>query len=118
MDATQQHLLDLYRAAQHQDPAPPAPGTGERALAREVRTWWDFRAVVDRRAAERRARRRTLLAFLRPGARSTAARTTAARTTAAPTAPATPTAPAPRPQAQRRTAAPLSTCSTPPMRRA
>ncbi|MBB5120403.1 hypothetical protein AF335_10775 [Streptomyces eurocidicus] len=112
MDATQQHLLDLYRAAQHQDPAPPAPGTGERALAREVRTWWDFRAVVDRRAAERRARRRTLLAFLRPGAR------TAARTAAAPMTPAAPAAPAPRPQASQRTAAPLSTCSTPPMRRA
>ncbi|ARZ68671.1 hypothetical protein M1P56_31915 [Streptomyces sp. HU2014] len=105
MDATQQHLLDLYRAAQHGDPAPPAPGTGERALAREVRTWWDFRAVVDRRAAERRARRRALLAFLRPGA-------TAARTSTTPAAPMTPATPAPRPTA------PLPTCSTPPMRRA
>ncbi|MFE0047125.1 hypothetical protein [Streptomyces albireticuli] len=105
MDATQQHLLDLYRAAQHGDPAPPAPGTGERALAREVRTRREFRAVVDRRAAERRARRRALLAFLWP----------AARTPAAPTAPATA---APRQSTPQRPTAPIPTCSTPPMRRA
>ncbi|PAU46187.1 hypothetical protein, partial [Streptomyces albireticuli] len=75
MDAAQQHLLDLYRAAQHGDPAPPAPGTGERALAREVRTRREFRAVVDRRAAEPRGRLRAVLAFLWPGPRTPAPRT-------------------------------------------
>ncbi|MFI1971619.1 hypothetical protein [Streptomyces cinnamoneus] len=56
MNATQQHMLDLYRAAQHQEPAPPAPGTAERQVVREFRTWRRFQAVVDERAAHRRAR--------------------------------------------------------------
>ncbi|MEV5441971.1 hypothetical protein AB0N23_05390 [Streptomyces sp. NPDC052644] len=30
MNATQQHLLDSYRAAQHGVPLPPAPGTPPR----------------------------------------------------------------------------------------
>ncbi|MEV5507568.1 hypothetical protein [Streptomyces orinoci] len=66
MNATQQHLLDLYRAAQHGTPAPPAPGTGERQAVREFRTWRRFLAVVDERTAHRRERRRALLRLFRP----------------------------------------------------
>ncbi|MGW1072519.1 hypothetical protein [Streptomyces sp. NPDC002537] len=68
MNATQQHMLDLYRTAQHHEPAPSSPGEGELRLIREFRTWRDFRAVVDERAAARRARRRALLRLLLPGA--------------------------------------------------
>ncbi|GHF63184.1 hypothetical protein GCM10010218_50940 [Streptomyces mashuensis] len=46
MTATQQHLLDVYRAAHHDRPAPPAPGTGDIRLVRELRTWWAFRRIV------------------------------------------------------------------------
>ncbi|MEU2428897.1 MULTISPECIES: hypothetical protein [unclassified Streptomyces] len=38
MDAVQQHLLDLYRAAQRGEPAPPPPGRDDR---RTVRALWD-----------------------------------------------------------------------------
>ncbi|MFI9723742.1 hypothetical protein ACIHFE_29470 [Streptomyces sp. NPDC052396] len=66
MDASQQHLLDLYRAAQHRAPAPPAPGTGERQAIREFRTWRQFLAVVDERAARRQAAFRRFLPWPRP----------------------------------------------------
>ncbi|MFI9206161.1 hypothetical protein [Streptomyces sp. NPDC053048] len=74
MNATQQHMLDLYRSAQHQVPAPPAPGTGEWRLVEEFRTRREFRAVVDARAAARRARWSALLGRLRrPATTATAA---------------------------------------------
>ncbi|MFF4160510.1 hypothetical protein [Streptomyces sp. NPDC001678] len=56
MSANQQYLLDLYRTARLGEAPPPAPGTGDRQAARELRTWWAFRAVVDERVAARRAR--------------------------------------------------------------
>ncbi|WP_432146457.1 hypothetical protein [Streptomyces sp. bgisy084] len=46
MNAGQQHLLDLYRAAQRGEAAPPAPGTHTVRTAREIRQWHRFRAVV------------------------------------------------------------------------
>ncbi|QLE73299.1 hypothetical protein FGW37_18435 [Streptomyces rectiverticillatus] len=69
MNAAQQHMLDLYRAAQHGEPAPPAPGAGDVEAYRAFRTWRAFRAVVDERVAARRARRAALFRFLRPAAR-------------------------------------------------
>ncbi|MFI0908525.1 hypothetical protein ACH4TE_34180 [Streptomyces sioyaensis] len=46
MNATQQHLLDTYRAARRGESAPPAPGTHTVRTAREIRQWFRFRAVV------------------------------------------------------------------------
>ncbi|MFC5145035.1 hypothetical protein [Streptomyces aureoversilis] len=69
MNAAQQHMLDLYRAAQHGESAPPAPGTGDVEAYRSFRTWRAFQAVVDERVAARRARRAGLFRFLRPAAR-------------------------------------------------
>ncbi|MCC3770445.1 hypothetical protein K6I34_002979, partial [Streptomyces sp. UNOC14_S4] len=68
MNGTQQHLLDLYRTAQHHESAPPAPGEGELRTIREFRTWYAFRAIVDERVAARRARWSALLRLLRPEA--------------------------------------------------
>ncbi|MEV5241816.1 hypothetical protein AB0K89_22320 [Streptomyces cinnamoneus] len=56
MNASQQHMLDLYRFAQHQESAPPAPGSGDLQAVRELRTWLRFRAVVGERTAPRRRR--------------------------------------------------------------
>ncbi|MCF3100545.1 hypothetical protein IPZ58_03000 [Streptomyces roseoverticillatus] len=64
MNAAQQHMLDLYRAAQLNQPAPPAPGTGDVEAYRSFRTWHAFRGVVDERVAARRARRAELFRFL------------------------------------------------------
>ncbi|MFI0262000.1 hypothetical protein ACH4OW_23520 [Streptomyces sp. NPDC017056] len=65
MNASQQHMLDAYRAAQHGEPAPAHPGTGDVRALREVRLWLRFQAVVtppeDRPLARaRRAARRAL----------------------------------------------------------
>ncbi|MBO1416663.1 hypothetical protein [Streptomyces sp. FH025] len=43
MNALQQHLFDSYRAAQHAEPAPPAPGTHDVAV---------LRAALDHRRSE------------------------------------------------------------------
>ncbi len=55
MNASQQHLLDAYRAAQHGAPVPPAPGRHDWQAVRELRdTVRDdlrFRAVVAERPA-------------------------------------------------------------------
>ncbi|MFF4217226.1 hypothetical protein [Streptomyces nondiastaticus] len=64
MNAAQQHMLDLYRAAQLDQPAPPAPGTGDVEAYRSFRTWRAFQGVVDERLAARRARRADLLRLL------------------------------------------------------
>ncbi|MGX8907519.1 hypothetical protein ACR820_20275 [Streptomyces netropsis] len=79
MNANQQHMLDLFRAAQLGEPAPPAPGRGDWQAVREFRTWREFRAVVDENTATRRARWAALLRLLRPATRlRPAARTTGA----------------------------------------
>lgn len=56
MSITQQYLIDSYRAAQHHDPAPPAPGTHEWQALRELRDYGRFRAVIQERPAHGRLR--------------------------------------------------------------
>ncbi|QEU92727.1 hypothetical protein [Streptomyces kanamyceticus] len=56
MSVTQQYLLDTYRAAQHGEPMPPAPGQHDWQAVREVRDYGRFRAVVQERPARGRLR--------------------------------------------------------------
>ncbi|MEU6765427.1 hypothetical protein ABZ916_23210 [Streptomyces sp. NPDC046853] len=56
MSITQQYLLDGYRAAQHDERTPPAPGTQDWQVIREVRDYGRFRAVVGERPARGRVR--------------------------------------------------------------
>lgn len=64
MSVTQQYALDLYRAAQRGEPAPPAPGHGDWRALRALREYRDFQTVVAERPARRRrgALRRALRA--------------------------------------------------------
>jgi len=48
MSPTQQHLLDVHRALRHGSPVPPAPGTHDVRVLRELRERRRFRAVVAR----------------------------------------------------------------------
>ncbi|MFD9459689.1 hypothetical protein [Streptomyces sp. NPDC060027] len=71
MSITQQYLLDTYRASQHGEAAPPAPGSHDWETARELRDYRRFRAVLAGRPA--RGRIRGLLAHgLRRGRRDAA----------------------------------------------
>ncbi|GGV54849.1 hypothetical protein [Streptomyces longisporoflavus] len=56
MSITQQYLLDTYRAARHDERTPPAPGTQDWQVIREVRDYGRFRAVVGERPARGRIR--------------------------------------------------------------
>lgn len=56
MSITQQYLLDSYRAAQHDERTPPAPGRHDWQVLREVRDYGRFRAVVEGRPARGRFR--------------------------------------------------------------
>ncbi|WP_434594329.1 hypothetical protein [Streptomyces sp. A5-4] len=56
MNATQQHMLDVYRAAQLGTTAPPAPGRHDWQAIREVRDYGRFGAVVEGRAVRGRSR--------------------------------------------------------------
>ncbi|MET9257973.1 hypothetical protein [Streptomyces sp. NPDC003717] len=56
MSVTQQYLLDTYRARQHGEPAPPAPGTHDWRLVREWRGRREFAAVLAGRPARGRLR--------------------------------------------------------------
>ena len=56
MSITQQYLLDGYRAAQHGEAAPPAPGSHDWETARELRDYRRFRAVLAGRPATGRLR--------------------------------------------------------------
>jgi hypothetical protein len=57
MSITQQYLLDTYRARQTGVPAPPAPGTHDWQVVRELRDHRRFRAVLAGRPAHGRVRR-------------------------------------------------------------
>ncbi|MEU5028993.1 hypothetical protein [Streptomyces milbemycinicus] len=57
MSLTEQYVLDLYRAAQRGEPAPPAPRPGDWRTIRELSRYRDFRAVVEERPARGAARR-------------------------------------------------------------
>ncbi|MBB5939400.1 hypothetical protein [Streptomyces zagrosensis] len=91
MNITQQYALDLYRSAQHGEPAPPAPGRHDWRTVRELREHHTFQTVVAERAvghgpASRllRAARSTLIRWLRPATiRGSAGSPTAAAETAA-----------------------------------
>ncbi|MEU3774670.1 hypothetical protein AB0F11_15985 [Streptomyces sp. NPDC032472] len=68
MTAIEQYLIDTYRASQHGDPLPPPPGRDDVAVLRAARTYEQFRAVLDGRAAHHpwRAALRRLLTRPRP----------------------------------------------------
>ncbi|MFF2744002.1 hypothetical protein ACFVVA_00510 [Kitasatospora sp. NPDC058048] len=65
MNALQQHLFDSYRAAQHAEPAPPAPGTHDIAVLRAVRDHRRFEAVLAGRPTTGRLRLALRAALLR-----------------------------------------------------
>ncbi|MEV6205143.1 hypothetical protein AB0M64_34990 [Streptomyces sp. NPDC051771] len=51
MDALQQHLFDSYRAVRRGEPAPPAPGTHDLAVLRDLRDRRRFARVLAGRPA-------------------------------------------------------------------
>ncbi|MFJ9180818.1 hypothetical protein [Streptomyces sp. NPDC102360] len=71
MSVTQQYAIDLYRAAQRGEAAPPAPGRHEVDALRELRDYRRFKAVVAGRPA--RGRIRAALTRLLSGRRGHAA---------------------------------------------
>ncbi|MER5748980.1 hypothetical protein [Streptomyces sp. NPDC002088] len=70
MSLTQQYVLDAHRARRHGEPAPPAPGTHDWQVLRELRDYRRFRAVVAGRPAHGRIRQ-ALRRWLHPRRRST-----------------------------------------------
>ena len=56
MSITQQYFLDTYRAQRLGEIAPPAPGAHDWRTAREMRDYWQFRAVIAERPAHGRIR--------------------------------------------------------------
>ncbi|MEU8483568.1 hypothetical protein [Streptomyces sp. NPDC048641] len=56
MSITQQYALDVYRASQHGEPAPPAPGLHDWKTIRELRDHRRFDAVIAGRPARGRIR--------------------------------------------------------------
>ncbi|MYT69817.1 hypothetical protein GTY60_09040 [Streptomyces sp. SID8367] len=56
MTVTQQYALDVYRAAQRGEAAPPAPLLNEAAAVRDLRDYRRFRAVLAERPAGGRIR--------------------------------------------------------------
>jgi len=65
MSITQQYLLDTYRARQHGDPTPPALGTHDWQVMRELADHRRFRAALTGRPARGRARGRIRVALAR-----------------------------------------------------
>ncbi|MBD0742113.1 hypothetical protein [Streptomyces sp. CBMA152] len=56
MDAIQQQMLDTYRAARLQEPAPPLPGQHDIRTLREARDYRRFEAVLAGHLAHGRLR--------------------------------------------------------------
>ncbi|WP_327402227.1 hypothetical protein OG194_20230 [Streptomyces sp. NBC_01288] len=69
MSITQQYVLDTHRAQRLGETPPPPPGTHDWRTARELRGYWQFRAVVAELPAQGRLRR-ALGRWPRPWARS------------------------------------------------
>ncbi|MGW7469506.1 hypothetical protein ACWGJT_33785 [Streptomyces xantholiticus] len=69
MNAMQQHMIDVYRAAQRGDIPPPRPGDLDLRTIREAWTYRRFRAVLAGRAV--RAAKGTRRAGAAAGARRT-----------------------------------------------
>ncbi|WP_151477681.1 hypothetical protein [Streptomyces albicerus] len=67
MSITQQYLLDTYRARQHGDPTPPAPGAHDWQAMRELCDYRRSRAVLAGRPARGRIRAALARLFRRPG---------------------------------------------------
>ncbi|MFI8517862.1 hypothetical protein ACIGEZ_08580 [Streptomyces sp. NPDC085481] len=67
MNALHQYLFDAYRAALHDEPAPPVPGTHDLAALRAARDHRRFEAVLAGRPATHRVRT-ALHRWLHPGA--------------------------------------------------
>ncbi|GAA2310663.1 hypothetical protein [Streptomyces violaceusniger] len=65
MSLTEQYALDLYRAAQRGEHAPPAPGPHDWRTLRELREYRDFRAVMAGRPVRRRGRHGGLMDAVR-----------------------------------------------------
>ncbi|WSV18573.1 hypothetical protein OG588_28325 [Streptomyces prunicolor] len=61
--------MDTYRAQRLGEAPPPPPGTHDWQAARELRGYWQFRAVVAERPTHGRLRR-ALGRWLNPRARS------------------------------------------------
>jgi hypothetical protein len=70
MSITQQYALDAHRARQHGEPVPPAPGTHDWQLIRELRDRHQYRAVLAGRPAQGRIRQ-VLRRLLQPRPRPT-----------------------------------------------
>ncbi|MFI1168413.1 hypothetical protein ACH4UM_33725 [Streptomyces sp. NPDC020801] len=70
MSITQQYALDVHRARQHGEPAPPAPGAHDRQVVRGLRDHRRLRAVLAGRPAQGRLRR-SLGRWARPRPRAT-----------------------------------------------
>ncbi|MGW7055665.1 hypothetical protein [Streptomyces sp. NPDC054887] len=68
MNAIQQHMIDVHRAARLATPPPPAPGRHDWQAVREVREYRRFRAVAEGRPPRTR-RLRAALAHLLAAAR-------------------------------------------------
>ncbi|MFB7503248.1 hypothetical protein [Streptomyces broussonetiae] len=67
MSITQQYLLDSHRARVLGEPEPPAPGRHDLRVARELRDYRRFGAVIAERPARGRVRY-ALRRWLRPRA--------------------------------------------------
>lgn len=70
MNANQQHMLDVYRAARLGELAPPAPGIHDWQVVREVRDHQRSRAAVAGRPARTRRLRAVLAGLFASAKRS------------------------------------------------
>ncbi|MDQ0992259.1 hypothetical protein [Streptomyces sp. V3I7] len=57
MSITQQYLLDSHRAHRHGETPPPAPGTHDWQVVRELRDSWELRTDLTGRPERGRLRR-------------------------------------------------------------
>ncbi|MFE9395119.1 hypothetical protein [Streptomyces flavidovirens] len=79
MNATQQHMLDVYRATRLGTPAPPAPGLNDWQAVREVRDYRRFRAAVEDRSPRPHRFRAALANLFTSAGRSSGTRGSAGR---------------------------------------